>query len=75
MKCFVSILLLLSLHGLCGCASIFRDPLHSAYTNGEISKEEYERLSRQKEEELARTSPAFWEREQTASQVRYDLNP
>jgi len=75
MKCFVSIILLACLHGLVGCASVFHDPLESAYSRGELSRDEYDQLSRQHEEELARSSPAYWERQQTAAQIHYDLNP
>jgi len=60
---------------LSGCSSLFSDPLRTAYESGEISKEEYERRSREQEQSLARSSPAYWQREQTAAQNRAQLNP
>jgi len=64
--------------GVClgsGCSSLFNDPLLEAYRAGEISQEEYERQSRAQEETLARSSPAYWELEQTISQSQTDLGP
>ena len=75
MKYLVSIILLSCLLGLVGCASVFHDPLESAYNRGELSREEYEKLSHQQEDKLARSSPAYWERQQTAAQIHYELNP
>ena len=59
---------------LTGCSSIFHDPLQASYQSGEISQEEYARQSQEVEQGLARTSPAYWERQQTAEENRSQLN-
>ena len=52
---------------------MFGDPIKAAYESGEISKEEYEALSRDKEASLAREDPAYWELDHTVSQARAKL--
>jgi len=55
--------------GMAGCASLFEDPLQTAYESGEISsREEYERLRLERDEALARRAAAHWELQQTFSE-------
>lgn len=51
-----------------GCASLFQDPLQSAYESGEISSQEYEQLRLERDEALARRAPAHWELQQMFSE-------
>lgn len=59
--------------GMAGCASLFEDPLQTAYESGEISSQEYERLRLERDEAMARRAAAHWELQQTFSEHQSKL--
>lgn len=58
---------------LTGCASLFSDPLQSAYESGQISKEEYETRRLERDEAMARKAPAHWQLQQSLSECHSKL--
>ncbi|MCU0788146.1 MAG: hypothetical protein MUC91_08155 [Verrucomicrobia bacterium] len=75
MKTLSFMVLLGLLAGQTGCSSLFHDPLKDAYVSGQISREEFKQQSEVIEQDLARTSPAFWERDHAAEVNRTELTP
>jgi hypothetical protein len=61
MKSFTVVQMVVVAVLLTGCASVFQDPLRSAYEAGEISDEEYHALVAERDQAFARNSPAHTE--------------